>query len=178
LHVKKIDCRDLFCRVTLIDFAAPPSARTVTAGNQYLSSAINVNVDGYTFQFVTTGAGHSQNKQIPNNSNGALISSSRTLISRSVVYGDLPIDDPAVSNEIQAEFRLSVPAPPYWQIDSLAVQQMSAGSNVSSFYILKNRTLKLFNNDSNTSTRDLILSLPIQTDSTFEYYNGSWTRRN
>ena len=178
LHLKKVDCRDLFCRITLIDFAAPPSARTETTGTQYLSSVINVNVDGYTFQFSATGTGQAQNKQIPNNRDGLLISSSRTMISRSTTYPNRPIDDPAVSNENQAEFRLSVPLPPYWQIDDLTVQQMTGISNTQTFYILKNRTLKLYNNDSNVDTRGLILSLPIQSDNTFEYFNGSWTRKD
>ena len=95
LHVQTIDLRTLFCKVTLRDLAAPPTAAVVNGTHSYPANAgdpVNGTALGYTFDFVPTpGLGNAFN----GGEAGILTSSLkfRTLINRTAALTGFDVKD-------------------------------------------------------------------------------------
>jgi hypothetical protein len=74
-----------------------------------------------------------------------------------------------------ATFSMTISDPPWWLIGALAGQQMPTVGNNQTFYVLKGTTLALYIAGAALPTAP-ILTVQINADSKFEYFNGSWTR--
>ena len=74
-----------------------------------------------------------------------------------------------------ATFSMTIDQPPYWSIGALAGQQMPTVGNIQTFYVLKGTTLALYAAGA-APPAGPILTVQINADSKFEYFNGSWTR--
>jgi len=197
LHVKVVDLRPLFCRVSLLEYPIPQNSVTdaaisagppathygagFIAGNTYLGSTAS----GFTFSFLAPNAA------VPPGSfttaaagtSGNLASSSKSMIVRgpaTVLRGI--ISPPAGGGGVAATFSASVaanaPFPPWWDISppiAVAGQQMPNNSNTQSFYVIKGTSLSLYA-DAAVLPAFPVLTVQVNSDSTFEYFNGSWTR--
>lgn len=183
LHVKTIDLRPLFCRVELTDFASPINAAVTVAGGGvgagYVSAAVVGSQLGYDFRFNTTIIG--VYRGLATGNVGNVCGSTKQLITRPYVApaaGNL--NDPATTTEAPiAEFQLNLPSPPYWVITppglSGSGNSMTATSNTSAFYVIRGTSLSLYSNTAPPPAAP-ILTVQINSDSAFEYFNGSWTR--
>jgi prepilin-type N-terminal cleavage/methylation domain-containing protein len=74
-----------------------------------------------------------------------------------------------------AIFSMNIDQPPWWSIGTLAGQQMPSVGNNQIFYVIKGTALTLYAAGA-ALPADPILTVQINTDSKFEYFNGSWTR--
>ena len=74
-----------------------------------------------------------------------------------------------------ATFSMTIDLPPYWSIGTLDRQRMPDVGNSQTFYVLKGTTLALYAAGA-AFPADPILTVQINADSKFEYFNGSWTR--
>jgi prepilin-type N-terminal cleavage/methylation domain-containing protein len=190
LHVKVVDLKPLFCRVELTDFASPINAAVTVAGGgvgaaAYVSAAVVGNQLGYDFRFNTTiiGSGVGAYLGLATGNVGNVCGSTKQLITRPYVApaaGNL--NDPATTTEAPiAEFQLNLPSPPYWVITppglSGSGNSMPATSNTSAFYVIKGTSLSLYSTTA-PPPADPILTVQINSDCAFEYFNGSWTQRN
>ena len=181
LHVQTIDLRTLFCKVTLRDLAAPPTAAVVRGTYSYPANAgdpVNGTALGYTFDFVPTlGLGNAFN----GGEAGKLTSSLkfRTLINRTVTLTGFDVKDagstPAAN---KSTFDITLPNAPQYEINGLGIQPFPVVTppdiNSSSFYLIKGTIIKLY--DGNVVAPTLLLNMPVTTDMNFEYFNGAWTR--
>ena len=187
LHVKIVALRDIFKKVTLIDYASPPTAVVPNGGqgggggaNTYRSVFVDSIQGGVTYRFFTESQG--SHLIISAGRIGQIQANTKSMFSRSTFnLGGISytLDDPATTTENPvAYFNLSLPNAPWWQISSLPQQQMPTNLNEQSFYVISGSVLSLYNNDPNVATRRRILSTPINSDAVFEYYNGFWTRKD
>ena len=184
LHVKTIDLRPLFCKVTLRDLAAPPTADVSTVGAHLYPATAGKSVDGtalgYSFDFVPSGGVGTAFTGVEV---GTLTSSlnQRILIDRTIGLG-LTGFNVRDNNSVPAgssQFDLTLPDPPQYEIDSLGIQPLVVippDINSASFYLIKGRIIKLY--DGNVGAPTLLLNMPVTTDMNFEYFNGSWSQRN
>ena len=74
-----------------------------------------------------------------------------------------------------ATFSMTIAQPPWWTIAGLTGQQMPTVGNSQTFYVLKGTTLALYIAGAALPAAP-ILTVQINADSKFEYFNGSWTR--
>lgn len=188
-HVKRITVRDMFCRITLVDYAAPPKGKIVkeggSNGKEYVSDFVFGSSGGYEFKFETKnrsagGGGGGASFRGVDLQTGLLISSSKTMVSRtsSPAKLEVPDQDKDANPNPLAEFQFELPEPPFWQINyktSYGVKGMPDDDNVQYFYLLKGASLSL---KDNTPAKKDILKLKITSDSSFEFYNSSWTRKD
>jgi len=180
LHVKTVDLRPLFCKVTLRDLAAPPTADVNTPGPHLYPATAGDPVDGtalgYSFNFVPTGG---LGTPFTGAEVGTLTSSlnQRILIDRLTGLTGFNVLDNSSVPVGSSQFDLTLPNPPQYEIDSLGIQPLVVippDINSSSFYLIKGRIIKLY--DGNVGAPTLLLNIPVTTDMNFEYFNGSWTR--
>lgn len=183
-HVKRITVRDMFCRITLVDYAAPPGGEISKAGgkkaNPYVSDYVFASLGGYEFKFETRnlGSGGGAYLGLDVSDDGQLISSPKTMISRANPPGATAVPDKAGVPNPVAEFVLNLPSAPFWQINynsTYDVNEMPNDDNTQYFYLLKGAPLSL---KDNTPAKKDILKLKITSDSSFEFYNSSWTRKD
>jgi type II secretory pathway pseudopilin PulG len=181
LHVKTVDLRPLFCKVTLRDLASPPTADVNTVGAHLYPATAGDPVDGtalgYSFNFVPSGG---LGTAFTGAEVGTLTSSlnQRILIDRTTGLTGFNVRD---NNSVPAgssQFDLTLPLSPQYEINSLGIQPFPVvippDINSSSFYLIKETVIKLY--DENVATPTLLLNMPVTTDMNFEYFNGSWTR--
>jgi hypothetical protein len=80
-----------------------------------------------------------------------------------------------------ANFNITINNPPWWDISpptAVNGQQMPNNANTQSFYVIKGTSLSLY---ADAATFPLpapspILTVQVNADCTFEYFNSSWTR--
>ena len=95
------------------------------------------------------------------------------------MQGVIPAPAPVPPNQ-NATFNVAITDPPWWDISPpilLGGQQMPANANNQAFYVVKGTTLTLYAAAAVLPAAP-ILTVQINSDSTFEYFNGSWTQRN
>ena len=180
LHVKTVDLRPLFCKVTLRDIAAPPTAAVVAGAHSYPANPgdpVNGTALGYTFDFVpNAGVGNPFN----GGEAGILTSSlkQRTLIDRTATLTGFDVQDAGVTPAGNATFNIALPLAPHWGVNGLGVMLFPAAipPNMNSFstYLIKGSNLMLYDGD--VAAPALLLTMPITADTNFEYFNGAWTR--
>ena len=162
LHVRSIDLRSLFCRVTLIDTAAPENVAGFTSvlGNGYApNSAIAVNVSNNVITFASDGAGNLP-VQTASSSQIAGYNSRHGLIAATAIPpGTAKYTGPT-----------SPPAPSYDLIGNVGPGAGSFAVNqTQTFYVLKGQSINLFDG-ANALNRSVI----IQSDVQYKYFNNTW----
>jgi len=190
LHVKTVDLRPLFCRVDLVEYPYPQSATTQTTvagkgGGFTAGTTYNATVGAFSFAFVAPNTDF--NNPGPVGTSASLISLNglKSLITRltattTAMVGKIP--SPA-GTAFDATFAITINDRPYWDISpptAVNGQQMPNNSNSQAFYVLKGTSLSLY---STTAPNPVpppnpILTVQINSDCAFEYFNGSWTQRN
>jgi hypothetical protein len=178
LHVKTVDLRSLFCMVELREYPLPQNAGTTSTGSGYTAATAynGTSSAGFAFEF-TTPAGSTA---YPVGTTGTY-KSGKSMIKRTggVVndVGIIPISGGSSAN-FSASVTSTAPYPPWWMISpstSVAGQQMPSANNTLVFYVLKGTSLSLYADGSALPTSS-ILTVQINVDCSFEYFNGSWTR--
>ena len=199
LHVKVVDLRPFFCQVTLVEYPIPqnaithiavnagPPAENPGAGFGVSSTYLGTTAGGFTFSFIapalgggsfTTGTGTAATA-------GTFAGASKTMIARDINTPPNPVLDRgtiiAPTGGINATFEASVaqnaPNPPWWGIAPPGMgagNQMPNNANTQTFYVIKGTSLSLY--PSGAAPANPVLTLQVNADSTFEYFNGSWTR--
>jgi len=173
LHVKTVDLRPLFCRVELIDTACPPTATINTAGAGYQNGDVvsfNVGPVGGSYPFAFTY----------NNIWGAGVLTGNPPLMLTKPFNPNPptTADPGLGNAGRtgnsagagAIATLASTAAPQFQINQMAAQAFGA-NNTEVFYVLKGTSLSLLNNAGAT-----LITLTVQGDSIFKYFNSTWSR--
>jgi hypothetical protein len=180
LHMKVVDLRPLFCRVTLTEYPIPIEVSASTAGSGYPPSTANnfgTIPAGFVFSFPSDTSGN-----IAVTEDGSFFSGTKTMIVRT--GGDV-IQSGTITGGSSATFTATLnnssPPLPWWEISSpltFGPQEMPSVGNTRSFYVIKGTALRLYQqNGSAPGVSDTpALSVQINDDSTFEYFNGSWTR--
>ena len=181
LHVKTVDLRPLFCRVELIDTACPPTATMTTVGGGYLNTeqiSFNVGPAGsqYAFAFTCTGVGP------VTWSSGTLTGNPPLMLTKPFNPNPATTADPGppVNNVALRIYgnsagagaiaTLASTAAPRFQINQLATQPFGV-NNTMVFYVLKGTSLSLLNNAGVT-----LITLTVQGDSIFKYFNSTWSK--
>jgi len=181
LHVKTVDLRPLFCRVELIDTACPPTATMTTVGGGYLNTeqiSFNVGPAGsqYAFAFTCTGVGP------VTWSSGTLTGNPPLMLTKPFNPNPATTADPGPpANNVALRIygnsagagaiaTLASTAAPRFQINQLATQPFGV-NNTMVFYVLKGTSLSLLNNAGVT-----LITLTVQGDSIFKYFNSTWSR--
>jgi prepilin-type N-terminal cleavage/methylation domain-containing protein len=176
LHVKTVDLRPLFCRVELIDTACPPTATMTVVGNNYKNEeqiSFNVGPAGSQYPFVftaTVGANITWGA-------GALTGNPPLMLTKPFNPNPATTQDPGkgariygASDGTLAVATLASTAAPQFRINPLAAQAFSA-NNTMVFYVLKGTSLSLLNNAGAT-----LITLTVQGDSIFKYFNSTWAK--
>jgi type II secretory pathway pseudopilin PulG len=162
LHVKTVDLRPLFCRVDLIDTAAPVVVDMATNGSGYSNVPSPININGTTINYQTNAAGSvSILNFFPAQRQSGL--SNRTTSQTPVtnqITGTLP---PTTF----ASNRITTPGAPQFGINSLGATTIS--NQQTNFYVIQGTTLRLISPPNATTN-----SSTIQKDCQFEYYGGNW----
>jgi type II secretory pathway pseudopilin PulG len=201
LHIRSIDLRPLFCRVTLVEYPTPQNALTdpavdpgppaehpgvgFSAGTSYLGNT----AAGFTFSFVAPVAANPSGSfttttpaGVDEGTGGALAGRSKSMIQRTAGVandnGTIPAPGGGTSATFSATVSPAAPYPPWWGISppiNTVDQQMPTDANTQSFYVIKGTTLSLYA-DGLAIPATPTLTLQINSDCTFEYFNGSWTR--
>jgi hypothetical protein len=178
LNVKVVDLRPLFCMVELREYPLPKNAGTTSTGSGYTAATAynGTSSAGFVFEF-TTPAGSTA---YPVGTTGTY-KSGKSMIKRTGVavndVGSIPIPGGTSAN-FSASVTSTAPYPPWWMISpstSVAGQQMPSANNTLVFYVLKGTSLSLYADGSALPTSS-ILTVQINVDCSFEYFNGSWTR--
>jgi hypothetical protein len=162
LHVKTVDLRPLFCRVEMIDTAAPVVVDMATNGSGYSNVPSPININGTTINYQTNGV--STNVQILNYFPAQRQSglTSRTTNSSST---NNPVGGTIYTT--QASNRVTTPGAPQFGINSLGATTIA--NQQTNFYVIQGTTLRLIS-PTNATTN----SSTIQKDCQFEYYGGNW----
>lgn len=168
LHVKTVDLKPLFCRVELIDTACPPTA-TISGGSGYTNGdVITFNVGSYPFSFTATGTSFvGQAGNLAGNPPQMLKKPFSSSTTPDLGSGSRISGSSSGANAIAT--LLSTPSPQF-QINNLAAQPFGAG-NTMVFYVLKGTSLSLLNNAGAT-----LITLTVQGDSIFKYFNSTWSK--
>jgi len=170
LHVKVVDLKQLFCKVELIDAAAPEAIDKFLVSspqNGYPpSSTIQVAYGNNTLSFKSDAAGEISFEQIP------AFSYCSQYNTRHDAKPNIPI--PGTSTETKALFdAYQSPNRPTYDLNSTAGP--GAGtfmvSQTIAIYVIKGRPINLFN-----GADALDKSVVIQSDVQYKYYNNTWTR--
>lgn len=168
LHVKVVDLNQLFCRVELTDTACPPLS-TISGGAGYaVGDVITFNVGSYPFSFTALGASFS-------GESGILAGNPPQILAKPFSGSTT---DPGNGSRISgsssgagAIANFSCTPAPQFQIGSMAVQSFGTGNVMPPFYVLKSTSLSLLDN-----TGSVLLTVTIQGDSTFKYFNKTWAK--
>jgi prepilin-type N-terminal cleavage/methylation domain-containing protein len=163
LHVKTVDLRPLFCRVELIDTAAPVVVDMATNGSGYSNVPSPININGTTINYQTNGP----------NSNVSILNFFPA--QRQSGLSNRTTSQTAVTNQIAwtpppttfASNRITTPGAPQFGINSLGAITIS--NQQTNFYVVQGTTLRLIS-PTNVTTN----SSTIQKDCQFEYYGGNW----
>jgi hypothetical protein len=162
LHVRSIDLRSLFCRVTLIDTAAPENVAGFTSvlGNGYVpNSAIAVNVGNNVITFASDGAGNLPVQTASSSQIAGYNSRHDVIAPTAIPPGTAKYTGPT-----------SPPAPSY---DLIANVGPGSGkflvNQTQIFYVLKGQSINLFDG-ANALNRSVI----IQSDVQYKYFNNTW----
>jgi len=189
LHVKTVDLRPLFCRVDLVEYPYPQSATTQTAsagGGFTAGTTYNANVGAFSFAFVALNTDFNNPGPTGTTASSIALSGTRSQITRSgatttTMTGQIP--NPGGAGGASANFIITINDPPYWDISpptAVNGQQMPNNSNSQAFYVLKGTSLSLYGTTAPNPVPppNPILTVQINSDCAFEYFNGSWTQRN
>ena len=171
LHVKVVDLNQLFCRVELTDTACPPTA-TISGGTGYsVGDLINLNVgttpNSYPFSFTYSGSWSAGTLTGNPPQMLAKASSGSTSTDPSSRISGTSLGTGAVAT-------LSSTPPPRFEINSLGPQlfsSFSTGNVMPPFYVLKSTSLSLLDD-----AGSLLLTVTIQGDSNFKYFNKTWAK--
>ena len=180
LNVKVVNLRPLFCRVNLREFPYPQSATTqaaVPGGGFTLGTTYSANIGAFSFSFIAPGADFGAGT----GEDSIALSGTRTQITRNsatttTMTGTIPA--PGGGGGASSDFDITINNPPWWDISpptSVDGQQMPNNGNTQAFYVLKGTSLSLYT-DGAPPPNDPILTLQINADCSFEYFNDSWTR--
>ena len=160
LHVKAVDLRPLFCRVELVDTAAPVVVDMAYAGSGYASVPSTENTNGTTINYQTNAAGGvSILNFFPAQRQSGL--SNRTTSQISVTNQVAGLSGDYGSNKITS------PGAPQFGIGTNAV--IIIPNQQTNFYVIQGTTLRLISPPNVTTN-----SSTIQKDCQFEYYGGNW----
>jgi len=163
LHVKTVDLRPLFCRVELIDTAAPVVVDMATNGSGYSNVPSPININGTTISYQTNATGSvSILNFFPAQRQSGLTNrgTNTSLLTNRVL-------DPGGGPLLYATNRITTPGAPQFEINSLGATTIP--NQQTNFYVIQGTTLRLIsppNTNTNSST--------IQKDCQFEYYGGNW----
>ncbi len=158
LHVKTVDLRPLFCRVELIDTAAPVVVDMATNGSGYTSVPSPTNINGTTISYQTNGA----------NTNVSILNFLPAQRQSGLTGRDT--NSSFTTNQVgsgNATNRITTPGAPQFEINSLGATTIP--NQQTNFYVIQGTTLRLIS-PPNTTTN----SSTIQKDCQFEYYGGNW----
>jgi prepilin-type N-terminal cleavage/methylation domain-containing protein len=164
LHVKTVDLRPLFCRVELIDTAAPVVVDMANAGSGYNSTPSPTNINGTTISYLTNGANTNVSilNFFPAQRQSGLTNrgTNTSLVTNQVL-------DPGGVPLLYATNRITTPGAPQFEINSLGATTIP--NQQTNFYLIQGTTLRLIS-PTNVTTN----SSTIQKDCQFEYYGGNW----
>ena len=167
LHVKTVDLRPLFCRVELIDTAAPVVVDMANPGSGYTSTPSPTNINGTTINYQTNVTNGVTNVNIlnffPAQRQSVLTerTNTNTTFVTNQVLGDLG------AGGVNASNRIATPGAPQFGIGTNAVITIS--NQQANFYVIQGTTLRLISPPNSTTN-----SSTIQKDCQFEYYGGNW----
>jgi len=163
LHVKTVDLRPLFCRVELIDTAAPVVVDMDNVGSGYTSTPSPTNINGTTINYLTNVTGAVTNVNILNffpaqRRSGLTGRTTNTTLVTNEVFG---------GGGLYASNRITTPGAPQFEINSLGATTIP--NQQTNFYVIQGTTLRLISPPNVTTN-----SSTIQKDCQFEYYGGNW----
>jgi len=163
LHVKTVDLRPLFCRVDLIDTAAPVVVDMANVGSGYTSPPSPTNINGTTINYQTNVTGAVTNVNILNffpaqRQSGLTGRFTNTILETNEVFG---------GGGLNASNRITTPGAPQFEINSLGATTIP--NQQTNFYVIQGTTLRLISPPNVTTN-----SSTIQKDCQFEYYGGNW----
>ena len=166
LHVKVVDLRPLFCRVELIDTAAPVVVDMANVGSGYTSTPSPTNINGTSINYLTNVTGAVTNVNILNffpaqRQSGLTGRITNTTFVDNQVLGGLGGGGVTASN------RITTPGAPQFEINSLGATTIP--NQQTNFYVIQGTILRLIS-PTNVTTN----SSTIQKDCQFEYYGGNW----
>jgi hypothetical protein len=199
LHVKTVDLRPLFCKVTLIDTAAPEDIagfNVAVQGNGYPpNSTISVQLAGNTLSFTTTspdtfvdGDGDLKFTADPpdtlndNNVNGTYEVDGTIRLGGNPSFSQIAVYNvrrvAPIPNTVippgTAEY-VGPTSPPDPSYDLIANVGPGAGGflvdQTQTFYVLKGQSINLFD-----GADALNRSVIIQSDVQYKYFNNSWNQ--
>jgi hypothetical protein len=160
LHVKTVDLRPLFCRVDLIDTAAPVVVDMANVGSGYTSPPSPTNINGTTINYQTNAAGSvSILNFFPAQRQAGL--TNRTTDNTT---NDFRV---TLGTSTNATNRIIIPGAPQFGIGTNAV--ITIPNQQTNFYVIQGTTLRLISPPNATTN-----SSTIQKDCQFEYYGGNW----
>ena len=161
LHVKTVDLRPLFCRVELIDTAAPVVVDMANVGSGYSNVPSPININGTTINYLTNGA----------NTNVSILNFFPA--QRQSGLNNRATNQTATVNQVDgasttfASNRITTPGAPQFGIGANAV--ITIPNQQTNFYVIQGTTLRLISPPNVTTN-----SSTIQKDCQFEYYGGNW----
>jgi len=161
LHVKTVDLRPLFCRVELIDTAAPVVVDMANVGSGYSNVPSPININGTTINYLTNGA----------NTNVSILNFFPA--QRQSGLNNRATNQTATVNQVDgasttfASNRITTPGAPQFGIGTNAV--ITIPNQQTNFYVIQGTTLRLISPPNVTTN-----SSTIQKDCQFEYYGGNW----
>ena len=176
LHVKTVDLRPLFCRVTLTDTACPPTAAiTVVGTSTYAAPFINF-FGGYAVFDIC------DNNLVPIAGRSLIAADVTVLRSPQPLYLDrgnaLIAGNPfgVVAFAVDAEVTPALNPQPRFRIPvSGSVTPPLGGmfpANIQTFYVLKGTALQLWDDAPVTP----VLTTTIESDCSFKYFGNTWSR--
>lgn len=157
LHVKIVDLRPLFCRVELIDTAAPVVVDMATNGSGYSNVPSPININGTTINYQTNATGSVSILNFFPAQRQSGLTGRDTNSSFTINQVDLG----------NATNRITTPGAPQFGINSLGATTIS--NQQTNFYVIQGTTLRLISPPNATTN-----SSTIQKDCQFEYYGGNW----
>lgn len=160
LHVKTVDLKPVFCRVELIDTAAPVVVDMANLGSGYTNVPSPTNINGTTINYQTNAAGNvSILNFFPAQRRAGL--TDRTTINTT---NDSRV---TLGTSTNATNRIITPGAPQFEINSLGATTIP--NQQTNFYVIQGTILRLISPTVATTN-----SSTIQKDCQFEYYGGNW----
>ena len=171
LQIKTVDLRSLFCLVQLEDSQSPPTVFTNNLGSGYNGFGpviVNSNGVAVSVNFMGTNSTNtsissvglaSSPGRIPWGLSGRTSGDANLLSTNIAVSGGAP----------NGNFVIRFPTTPSYGLQANSLAYMV--SQDESFYVIKGTSLRL--GDTNLTPQK---SVVIQDNSTFRFFNGSWTR--
>jgi len=160
LHVKTVDLRPLFCRVELIDTAAPVVVDMANVGSGYTSVPSPTNINGTTINYLTNVTNGVTNVNILN----FFPAQRQSGLTGRDTNSSFTINQVDLGN---ATNRITTPGAPQFEINSLGATTIP--NQQTNFYVIQGTTLRLISPPNVTTN-----SSTIQKDCQFEYYGGNW----